>query len=238
MPSAQSHTHRLHHGFALPLVVAAAAIAIAASAVHGDVSLTVPTASRPAANLSPLTLTDRVLPASSLPGFIKTADPAVTHGALSWAATAERPPDPISEAQRLRRLGFISGVDEHLHGRFPLPAEAVSVVERFPSPAGARAELAYQRHNTFATAAGHAQTVTRLRDIPIPGAFGWVVKSPHVTGINVMFSDGPYDYLIGSGAAPGTHGAPTQAQIIDAAQFVNLIVNRCVSRRTTAKATE
>jgi hypothetical protein len=236
MPNAQSHTRRLHLRFASLLVVAAAAIAIWATAFHRDASLQAPATSRPAANLSASTLTDRVLPASALPGFIKTADPAVLHSALSWATSAERSTDPTSEAQRLRRLGFISGVDEHLHGRFPLAAEAVSVVERFHSAVAARAELAYQRHSTFATEAAHAQMVTWLRGIPIPGAFGWVVKSAQLSGINVMFASGPYDYLIGSGAAPGTHGAPTQAQIIDAAQFVNLIVNGCVSRMATPEA--
>jgi hypothetical protein len=234
MPNVQSHTPYVHPRLAS--LVAAAAIVIVAIAFHGSVSLQPTATASPAANLGPLTLTDRVLPASALPGFIKTATPAVTHSALSWATSTERSADPTSEAQRLRRLGFAAGVDEHLHGQFPLAAEAVSVVERFRSAAGARAELDYQRQTTFASEAGPANTVTPLHGTGIPNAFGWVVKSARVTGINVMFTSGPYYYLIGSGAAPRTHGAPSEAQIIAAAQFVNLLVHGCVSRTATPKS--
>jgi hypothetical protein len=233
MPNAQPHAPYLHPRFASALAAAVAAIVIAITALHGGISLHSTVTASPAANLGPLTLSERLLPASALPGFITTAQPAVTYSAHSWARSTERSPDPGSETQRLRRLGFVAGVDEHLHGRFPLAAEAVSVVERFHSAAGARAELAYQRQRTFASEAGPSNTVNLLHGIGIPSAFGWVVKSAQGTGTNVAFTSGPYYYLIGSGAAPHAHGAPTQAQMLAVAQSENLLVHGCVSRRAT-----
>jgi hypothetical protein len=235
MPNAQSHNPYPRPRFAVLLAAAAAAIVIAIAAFQGGVSLQSSATANPAAKLSPLTLSDRVLPASALPGFIKTADPAVMHSALSWATNAERSADSTSEAQRLHRVGFVAGVDEHLHGRFPLAAEAVSVVERFRSAVDARAELAHQRQSTLASEAGPALTIGVMRGIGISGAFGWVTTSPQMTGINVIFTSGSYVYLVGSGAAPGTHGAPTQAQVAAAAQFVNLLTHGCVSRAGVSK---
>jgi hypothetical protein len=45
-----------------------------------------------------------------------------------------------------------------------------------------------------------------------------------------MFSVGHEFYIVGSGAVPGTHGAPTAGQMIHAAQFEYLIANGCVAQ--------
>ena len=232
MPNVQPHARYFQLRFALVLVAAAAAaaIVIAAISVHRSISLGTAATARPASHSSPLTLTERVLPPSALPDFISMGRPAVVHSASSWATSAERSPRPALETQRLNRLGFVGGVDEHLQGRFPLAAEAISVVERYRSAAGARAELAYQRRSTLASAIDGGQRIMPFGGIAIPGGFGWVARTRSVTGINVMFTSGSYYYLVGSGAAPGAHGAPTPAQIVAAAQVVNLLVNGCTSR--------
>jgi hypothetical protein len=218
--------------FALLLAAVATAGAIAVTAVRAVTSLPSLSVEAPVAAVQPLPLTQRVLPDSALHGFITTQRPTAVHSAQTWAARVERSTTPAREAARLERLGFVAGIREQLHGRFPLAAEAVSVVERYRTLAGARAELAYQR--TMAEAGWADEHVTPLRGISIPGAVGWIARSPHIAAINIMFSVGREFYIVGSGAAPGTHGAPTAGQMIGAAQLENLIANGCVAKPAPA----
>jgi hypothetical protein len=218
--------------FGLLLAAVAAAGAIAVTAVRAVSSLPSPLIAAPVGAVQPLPLTQRVLPASVLHGFITTQRPTTVRSAQTWAARVERSTTPAREALRLERLGFVAGVRQQLHGRFPLAAEAVSVVERYRTLAGARAELAYQR--TMAEAAWADEQVTPLRGIAIPGAVGWIARAPHIAAINVMFSAGREFYIVGSVAAPGTHGAPTTGQMIGAAQLENLIANGCVAKPAPA----
>lgn len=227
MPNIQMQTRYFTIRLALLMAAAAAASVIVSTAVRSAVSLQSAT-TRPAADVQPLPLTERVLPASFLPGFVTLPPRFVVHSPLRWATTTGPSAAPADEAARLHRLGFVSGIDETLHGRFPLAAEVVSLVERYQSAAGARGELAYQRRLVLRNA--DSQKLTVLRPIGIPGAFAWAEKSRQLTGINVMFASGAYYYVVGSGAAPGTHGAPTVHQIVNAAQFVNLMANGCVAK--------
>jgi hypothetical protein len=214
--------------FALLLAAVATAGAIAVTAVRAVSALpSLPFAATVAA-VQPPPLTQRVLPASALDGFITTQRPMTVRSAQTWAAGVERSATPAREAARLEHLGFVAGVREQLHGRFPLAAEAVSVVERYRTIAGARAELAYQR--ATAESGWADEHVTLLRGIAIAGAVGWIARSPHIAAVNVMFSAGREFYIVGSAAAPGTHGAPTAGQMIGAAQLENLIANGCVAK--------
>ncbi|MGZ4231357.1 MAG: hypothetical protein ACXVVQ_08040 [Solirubrobacteraceae bacterium] len=226
----QNHFVRIHFGLLLAAVATAGAIAV--TAVRAVSALPSPTIAAPVAVVQSQPLTQRVLPASALHGFITTQPPTTVHSAQTWAARVERSTTPAREAARLERLGFVAGVREQLHGRFPLAAEAVSVVERYRTAAGARAELAYQR---AAAETGWAdEHVTPLRGIAIPGAMGWIARAPHIAAVNIMFSAGREFYIVGSGAAPGTHGAPTAGQMIGAAQLENLIANGCVAKPARA----
>ena len=218
--------------FALLLAAVATAGAIAVTAVRAVSSLPSLSVAAPVAAVQPLPLTQRVLPDSALHGFITTQRPTAVHSAQTWAARVERSTTPAREAARLERLGFVAGIREQLHGRFPLAAEAVSVVERYRTLAGARAELAYQR--TMAETGWADEHVTLLRGIAIPGAVGWIARSPHIAAVNIMFSVGREFYIVGSGAAPGTRGAPTAGQMIGAAQLENLIANGCVAKPAPA----
>lgn len=157
----------------------------------------------------------RVLTPADLHGFIVTPSPTIVHSSTAWATGAEGVParQVAAESSRLRRLGFVAGIDEHLHGTFPLTAEALSIVEQYRSAPSARAELAYQ----YASAKSTPPPSGRFTTFPvsgIPGAIGWQITSPSVIGINVLFADGPFYYGVGSGYPPNTHNAPTRAEVI------------------------
>jgi hypothetical protein len=218
--------------FGLLLAAVATASAIAVTAVRAVSSLPSAPIAAPVAAVQPLPLTQRVLPASALHGFITTQRPTTVRSARTWAARVERSTTPARESARLERLGFVAGVREQLHGRFPLAAEVVSVVERYRTLAGARAELAYQR--MMAETGWADEHVTPLRGIAIPGAMGWIARGPHIAAVNIMFSAGRDFYIVSSGAAPGTRGAPTAGQMIGVAQVENLIANGCVAKPTPA----
>ncbi|HEX3976667.1 MAG TPA: hypothetical protein VHW96_10405 [Solirubrobacteraceae bacterium] len=213
------------------LQAAIATAGVLATAAVGTGVLAQAPATAHAAGVRSLPLSERVLPSSALPGFVVPDRPIVVRSALAWAARVERMSTPSREAQRLRQIGFVGGVNEQLRGVYPLAADAVSTVERFRSAAGANAEFSYQ--SSKAATAGPGERATALRT-GMPGAFGWVARSPQLTGINVMFTSGPYVYVIGSAAAPGTTDAPTWRQIIADAQLINLTVNGCVQVKSTA----
>ena len=232
MTSIHTHTSYPRPRFAGLVGAAAAAIAIAATALPGSPA----TVAQPTAQIAPMPLAARVLPTSVFPDFIVTSAPTVIHNARAWAGTVERSATPTREATRLLALGFIGGAREQMHGRFPLAAEAISIVEQYRSAAGAQAELTYQRSRNLTSVRAFGQKVTLLHQIMVPGAFGWVATGGQFTGINVMFADGPYFYLVGSGAAPATHGAPSPRTVIAAAQMEYLLVHGCVAPASSAPA--
>lgn len=229
MPTIQRQTYQFNTRLALLVAAVAAASVLAAAAVRSAVSLS----SASAAGVQPLSLTGRVLPGSALPGFVTPSPLRVVHRPLSWATTVERSAAPAREAARLDHLGFVAGVDEALHGRYPLAAAAISLVERYHSAAGARAELAHQRQLILRNRDG--QKLTVVRSVGIPGAFAWSVTSHRITGVNVMFTSGAYYYVVGSSAAPGTGAAPTMHQMINAAQLLDLTANGCVAKPSAAR---
>ena len=192
----------------LALIVAVATLAVIAA---GRLSAPTTAASAPA---QPLPLTDRVLVPSNARGFIRTASPS-----------AVRP------TGRLQRLGFIAGVNEQLHGVYPVKAEAVSIVEHFRSAEAARAELAY-RYRTLTS--GHARELERFSVEGIPGALGWGERAGATTDTNVMFTSGSYYYLVGTGVDGAEHGAPSRVNLIAAAQTLYLMNNGCVTMGTRA----
>jgi hypothetical protein len=212
------HPHRFEARIARTMAVALALIAvIAALAIIAVERLAAPSAAAPASaatTVSPLPLSDRVLAPSTVRGFIRTAPPAT-----------------IRPTGRLERLGFIAGVNEQLHGVYPLKAQAVSIVERFRTAGAAQAELTY-RYRTFTS--GHAQTPERLSVAGIPGAVGWSEHADARTDTNIMFTSGSYYYLVGAGVDGAGPGAPTRTNLIAAAQTLYLMTNGCVTMGTRA----
>jgi hypothetical protein len=210
------HSFQARSSRTMAVVLALTAV-IAALAVIAVQRVAAPTASAsaPAATtISPLPLSDRVLAPSTTQGFITTAPPAT-----------------IRPTGRLERLGFIAGVNEQLHGVYPLKAQAVSVVEHFRTAGAAQAELAY-RSRTLTS--GHAPTPERFSVAGIPGAVGWGEHAGATTDTNIMFTSGSYYYLVGAGVDGAGHGAPARTNLIAAAQTLYLMTNGCVTMGTRA----
>jgi hypothetical protein len=213
MFTATPHPHLQSTRFTRPtailLVLAAATLALVAFVV-GQGATQRPAGSAPP-RLTAMTqpLSRRLLAPSTSTGLVRIAAPAHIH------VTA-----------RLRRLGFVAGINEQLHGLFPMQAQAVSVVEEFHSAAAARAELAYE-YKTSAVARG--QALERYHVGGIPGALGFNAHYGRTTGMNVMFTSGAFFYLIGAAVSRPGHGAPTRASLIAAAQTMYLMANGCVA---------
>ncbi len=201
---------------ALAAAVAAAVAAVAVISFSGS-GAPQPAAANPVPSMAALPLSQRVLAPDATSGFVRGAQPA-----------------PVSMTTRLRSIGFVSGVNEQLHGVFPLKAQAVSVVERFRSAAGANAELNYQYEQAVKDARSSGSTVSTYRVAGIPGARGWTVRDHGITGINVAYVSGQFYYLVGSGSASGAHGAPTANNVAAAANLQYLLVNGCVARGVSA----
>jgi hypothetical protein len=145
-------------------------------------------------------------------GFIRTAPPAT-----------------IRPTGRLDGVGFIAGLNEQLHGVYPLKAEAVSIIEHFHTASGAQAELAY-RSRTLAPS--HARKLQHFSVAGIPGAVGWGEHAGATTDTNVMFTSGSYYYLVGVDGAG--HGAPSRTNLVAAAQTLYLMTTGCVTMGTQA----
>jgi hypothetical protein len=149
-----------------------------------------------------------VLVAGDLPGFVPQGFSPPSTSAQS--AVAEYPPERrASEAAKLKALGFIAGITEHLGPAQGIGAtgEAISLVEQFRSAQGANGEVAAQLKQALA----RGETAFAVPGIPGARGFGSSTASP--PDANVAFPVGAYYYLVGFGSS-----APTRAQLIAAAQ--------------------
>jgi len=179
--------------------------------------------SRPSADTPPAlrALSARVLTARELVGFTHTGIVASGINAASWVEDEELPPiQTAKEATRLEHLGFVGAVRELLAPVNGGLAEGLSIVEQFRSPRAAGTELAAQLMMGKTHRAG-AFTVPS-----IPGAGGFGGLSGQTTGYNVAFADGSYYYLVGAGFSRGAANAPTQADVVAAAQHLYRRVHR------------
>jgi hypothetical protein len=180
-------------------------------------------------------LSGRVLPPRSLPGFVSMQYPTIVRSPALWATTVEKSSTPAGETQRLRELGFVSGIDEHLFGRYPVTADALSLAEQYRSSASARAELVYQYTQARSSARTSGGTFTPFSVTGLPGARGWEASSGNSVGLNVIFASGPFYYVVGAGFPRHAPFAPTRARITAAANFLDLLVNGCVAHTGTGK---
>jgi hypothetical protein len=215
-PTSQSRPISGRPAAAVAAAVAAAIAALAVVSFNGS-GASQNAAANPVPSMAALPLSQRVLAPSTNSGFVRVAQPT-----------------PVSMTTRLQGIGFVSGLNEQLHGLFPLKAQAVSVVERFRSVGGANAELNYQYEQAVKGARSSGSTVSTYRVAGIPGARGWTVRSHGITGINVAYTSGPFYYLVGSGSASGAQGAPAPNNVAAAANVQYLMVNGCVARGVSA----
>jgi hypothetical protein len=212
---------------AVTVAALTAALTSGGSRAGQPIGRTASSAASAGSGIPSLSLTDRVFSPSAFPGFIRLQQPVVVRTAAAWATGAEQSTRAARETERLQRLGFVAGVDEHLHGRYPVAAEVVSVVEQYRSAAGARAELAYQYKQSTNTTPGSRVRLTRFAVGGIPSAVGFEVDDAHTTGINVMFTNGRFFYVLGSGFPHRAYGAPTQQMMIAGAGSMYTLVNGC-----------
>jgi hypothetical protein len=157
----------------------------------------------------------RVLVASDLPGFAPRDGLEGGTSARSWMAPSGLPAsEQAKEARKLEALTFVRGARERLGPTSGGQSEALSIVMQFRSPRGALANVSDEVRGEEAHGAkGFA--VPR-----IPGARGFGGVNGANTGYNVAFADGTYYYLVGAGYPTGSPGAPTQQDLIVAAQHL------------------
>jgi len=209
-----------------------AALAVLAAACGSSQSATGTSKLAPPTRISDAwPLTDRVVSQAAFPGFLLRQHPPVVSSAPAWAAV-ERSPVPSAETARLKALGFVSGIDEQLHGRFPLAAEVISVAEQYRTIAAARAELVHQDRQLVDLRGATMSTFP----VGIPGARGVRVAGNGSIGLNVLFSVGPYFYLVAAGYPSGARRGPTTTELDAAARSLYLALTGCASQRSGSRA--
>ena len=175
-------------------VAGASVVAMAAALAGGSASATLRGSSLP--------LSARVLHAGDFLGLKPDQPPVVVRSAAVW--TSNEPPGTFFNAKRLAEAGFAGGILEHLTWKTH-NIDGVSVVVRLGSPAAAHKYL------TIYNGAAPSFPVSG-----IPGVRGFGDSG----GINVVFSDGDYAYLIGAGWQPGAKQQVTRTQLIAAAKLL------------------
>jgi hypothetical protein len=150
---------------------------------------------------------------NELPGF-KTAGVSVYKTPSSWIAGEQLPADQATaEKAMLSRDGFRLGVHEDL---MSADTGGASIVEQFRSPAAARDALAFylsQYRAPEARAVGGAYAPFKVSGIP--GAVGFSRGGVNGGGINIVFTDGAYLYLVGQQGGSATAVANLRAAARD-----------------------
>ena len=112
----------------------------------------------------------------------------------------------------------MAGVRKDLSGDERSSAQLTSVVEKFRSLAGARAELNYWHAQVRLAGQMTGETYTMpFRVSGIPSAAGYDTAIRGSLGHTVAFIDGRFYYQRTATAPPTEHGAPSRAQVISAA---------------------
>ena len=193
------------------LAAAALAALVLASCGGSGASSSSSTASA-AANALPPGVRGRVLLAGELAGMQPQGTPAVAGDPSSWLAVESvAPSHRAAEAARLERLGFVAAVREPLSGENGGQQAGISLVEQFRTASAARAELAVE-YRQNATSGGQ---LTPFPVPGIPGARGFELSGQGGSGSNVVFTKGPYLYVVGEAAE-----APSRAAVLAAAQHL------------------
>lgn len=153
---------------------------------------------------SPLPLTARVLHAGDFLGLKPENPVVVIRSPEQWVL--HEPPGTPFDAAWLRKDGFGGGIFENLRWQAQ-NTEGLSMVVRFGSPAAARKYLTSYK--------GVGDTVP-FRVSGIPGARGFGDRG----GINIVFADGEYAYLVGAGWNPDRRATVTKAQLLTATKLL------------------
>ena len=155
-----------------------------------------------------LPLTGRVLHSGELAGMKASGPVGVITGASAWVSTADvglPTSGQKADVARLRKLGFIAGVDENLVTAGNQNRGGLSAVEQFSSAKSAKAELVDE-----STADG---PWTYFSVDGIPGARGFEALSAQGNGRNVAFTSGVYYYIVGAGWSGGSTNAVSRTTL-------------------------
>ncbi len=232
-PAPQHHSPRLN-GMARKVGALVAAVAVVAAGALGLFRLTgLGQASSATAAPYAMPLAKRVLSPGQMPGYLVTQRPAVIRNSTRWAAGVEQAPSVVREAKRLRGLGFVAGIDEQLHGRYPLQSEAISIVEQYRSAASAGAEF---RHQSAQIVVGAHGAVTHFPVLGVPGAMATETRDSSGTSVNIAFADGRFYYLVGAFRSGPGSAASLRDEMVRGAQTTYLMVHGCVADSTAPVA--
>jgi hypothetical protein len=162
-------------------------------------------------------LASRLLTAAEIRGFTPQGAPVSASGPESWVVADEVPAaQQAKEVASLQRLGFIAAIRQTFGPSAIQEAgsseSALSTVEQFRSPSGARAALAATVEQQKASSKPGEFIAFGLP--PIPGARGFALSNSQTTGINIVFTDGPYYYLVGADWPAVAGDAPTRASLV------------------------
>ncbi len=186
------------------------------SASHSTSSGTTTAAASTVPSAARAGILGHVLTNNELKGF--TGSPTRPDNTLdNWLQDVGYTPDQVKALYpKLKRLGFIRGVDENLSMG---GTEGVSWVEQFRSSQAARAEVAAEL--AYDKTAGPSASLYATFAVPgIPGADGFSYLSGGQGGINIAFVKGPYYYLVGQELAPTETAHAGIANLIAAAQHL------------------
>jgi len=157
---------------------------------------------------SPLPLSQRVLRAGDFLGLKPVGSPHVISNAIQWSNTFALAATPMT----LKQEGFVAGLGEHLHWRAN-DIDGLSVTAQLDSAAHARAYMksVYVSDPSFRP---------RFPVSGIPAAIGFGSIGGDQGGINVVFADGDFVYLVGAGWGQSSKHPPTKAQLLAAAALL------------------
>jgi hypothetical protein len=157
---------------------------------------------------SPLPLAQRVLRAGDFLGLRPVSSPHVISNARTWSNTFALAATPTM----LKQEGFVAGLGEHLRWRAN-DIDGLSVTAQLNSADHARAYMkgVYSADPSYRP---------RFPVSGIPGAIGFGSIGGNGGGINVVFADGDFVYLVGAGWGPSSKHPPTKAQLVAAAALL------------------
>lgn len=145
----------------------------------------------------PLPLTARVIRSGEFPSLIPQR-PTRFRTAHSWANEyGLTPAQTRTYETALRRDGFTAALEEHLRADVASPYIAgLSWVVQFYSAGTAKTELEITKRLFTTTLNRVTNTHEWFPVKTIPGATGYHSTRPGVVGEGILFSDGPFLYLV------------------------------------------
>jgi hypothetical protein len=182
--------------------------------VLGSLRLSTSLSSASTATGSPLPLSERVIREGEFPGFVLQR-PELFNSAEKWVrARRLTGAEAASWKASLRQGGFRAGLIEHLAPRTGSDRAALSWVIHFRSAVAARSEVGATVRQAAIESKKPGYSSKAFKVNGISGARGIHDTWPSSVGEDVVFSDGPFLYLIGNGWVPGATNPPSRSRLL------------------------